>query len=569
MGIGFENLASFYANSTLENEQNWSSLAGLSDGSVIVTWSSTGQDGSLTGVYAQRFDETGASMGPEFLVNTETDHYQRYSSVVALADGGYVVAWKSHFQDNGSIGIYGQIYNANDTPRGGEFQINDYWPDEQYDVDLAALPDGGFVATWTSENQDGQGRGVFGKQFDANGTSADSEFWINAEFSNDQLGSSVTALTNGRYVAVWRSADRDAEGILAQLFKANGNKIGTEFIVGPIESGTYVSTPEVTGLADGGFAVTYYENNNLGLQDAKIATFDKNGVADPVSLSIGLPEGSYNNSSSILGLPDGGYVLVTNIVQRDFNTGDQDVVITATRFDRLGVEIETANIDTIPTPDSAYTETDISLLADGGFGITWGADSGDPTLQEDVAVALFDGRMIGSALGDKLTDDLGANKIYGLGGKDVLRGGFGKDKIEGGAGNDRLYGDEGKDTLAGGKGNDTLFGGTANDRLDGGKGNDKLVGGEGDDRLKGGAGADTFVFTTQSGNDTALDFELGLDVLKFDDALWSGTLTAQQVVDTYASAAIDGLLFTFDGGESVLLKSIMFGSDIQDDIVIS
>ncbi len=61
----------------------------------MVTSSSPGtsdfQDGSGTGVYAQRYSATGVAQGAEFRVNTITSNSQRDPAVAMDADGDFVV----------------------------------------------------------------------------------------------------------------------------------------------------------------------------------------------------------------------------------------------------------------------------------------------------------------------------------------------------------------------------------------------------------------------------------------------------------------------------------------------
>ena len=44
---------------------------------------------------------------------------------------------------------------------------------------MAALADGGFVVTWTSDGQDGSGYGIYGQRYAADGTAVGSEFRVN------------------------------------------------------------------------------------------------------------------------------------------------------------------------------------------------------------------------------------------------------------------------------------------------------------------------------------------------------------------------------------------------------
>ena len=70
---------------------------------------SSGQDGSGFGVYAQRYNASGAAVGSEFRVNTTTASNQSAPSVAVDADGDFVVAWQSSGQDGSSFGVYTDI----------------------------------------------------------------------------------------------------------------------------------------------------------------------------------------------------------------------------------------------------------------------------------------------------------------------------------------------------------------------------------------------------------------------------------------------------------------------------
>ena len=98
----------FQVNSTTVNHQSQPSVTHLKDGGFVVVWESASQDGSNQGVYGQRFDASGAAVGGEFQVNTQTVGDQHFQHVTALADGGFVVAWEDSFQDGSGSGIYAQ-----------------------------------------------------------------------------------------------------------------------------------------------------------------------------------------------------------------------------------------------------------------------------------------------------------------------------------------------------------------------------------------------------------------------------------------------------------------------------
>jgi serralysin len=91
----------------------------LGDGGWLVTWSSYGQDGSGEGVYQQRYAASGAKVGIETQVNTDTKGHQSSPDVTALSDGGWVVTWNSRDEDGSGYGIHQQRYDAVGNPVGG------------------------------------------------------------------------------------------------------------------------------------------------------------------------------------------------------------------------------------------------------------------------------------------------------------------------------------------------------------------------------------------------------------------------------------------------------------------
>lgn len=102
----------FRVDSYPTGRQYRSSTAALNDGGFVVTWTSSGQDGSGSGVYAQRYNAQGEAEGGEFRVSSYTNSFQTDPSITALSDGGFMVTWSSFGQDGDSYGIYARRYNA-------------------------------------------------------------------------------------------------------------------------------------------------------------------------------------------------------------------------------------------------------------------------------------------------------------------------------------------------------------------------------------------------------------------------------------------------------------------------
>ncbi|NGX60236.1 MAG: hypothetical protein KR126chlam3_01405, partial [Chlamydiae bacterium] len=87
------------------------SVTSLRNGTFVVTWDSDGQDGSNYGIFGRLFAEDGRKIGIEFQVNTYTNNEQSWPSVTRLSNANFVVSWQSYGQDGSVSGIFGQIFN--------------------------------------------------------------------------------------------------------------------------------------------------------------------------------------------------------------------------------------------------------------------------------------------------------------------------------------------------------------------------------------------------------------------------------------------------------------------------
>jgi hypothetical protein len=202
------------------------SIAALTGGGFVVAWQSNAQDGSGLGVYARRFDATGKALSGELRVNAVTVHDQSRPSIARLDSGGFVVAFQSALQDGSGLGVYAQRYTATGVRTGGETLVNTTTVGDQGEPRVAGFSDGGYVVVWTSNNQDGSGKGVFAQAFNDAGAKVNVEFQVNTTTALNQYQPAAAAFASGRFVAVWtsRSSDGSLENIMAQRFVLPGTK---------------------------------------------------------------------------------------------------------------------------------------------------------------------------------------------------------------------------------------------------------------------------------------------------------------------------------------------------------
>ncbi|WP_218044342.1 hypothetical protein, partial [Kiloniella majae] len=130
-------------NSYTAGEQYNSSVAGLPDGGWVVVWDSDGQNGFAHGVYGQVYNADGSVEGAEFQIHTIAPGFWGAPVVTGLIDGGWVVTWHTYGQDGASLGITAQAYDADGTTQGAQVQVNDYAAYWQGNNAITGLSDGG------------------------------------------------------------------------------------------------------------------------------------------------------------------------------------------------------------------------------------------------------------------------------------------------------------------------------------------------------------------------------------------------------------------------------------------
>ncbi|MFC1786538.1 hypothetical protein ACFLY8_00675, partial [Halobacteriota archaeon] len=140
----------------------------------------------IAAVYAQP-----NTIGSEFQVNTYTYDQQSYPSAAMDADGNFVITWTSYGQDGSGSGIYAQMYDISGSKVGSEFQVNTYTTDAQRNPSVAMDADGNFVITWMSYGPDGHWWGIFAQMYDSTGSKVGSEFRVNTYTTYEQMYPSV------------------------------------------------------------------------------------------------------------------------------------------------------------------------------------------------------------------------------------------------------------------------------------------------------------------------------------------------------------------------------------------
>jgi cysteine-rich repeat protein len=237
-------------------------VAMADDGRFVVAWQGPDTDGD--GISAQRFDSTGAPQGAEILVNTYTTSSQISPSVAMGADGRFVVAWESTDSAPSGYGIFAQRFDAVGVAQGTELPVSLPTAGQSQSGPSVALGgDYRFVVVWTSDTLDGNGNGVVGRRFDANGNALSSEFVVNTVTTISQEAPRVALATDGRFVVTWQNGYGSAFDVAGQRYATDGQAQGTEFQINMFTENLQ-QWPAVAMAGDGRFVGVWRSESQEG-----------------------------------------------------------------------------------------------------------------------------------------------------------------------------------------------------------------------------------------------------------------------------------------------------------------
>ncbi len=254
--LGAPKTAELPVNTVTTGSQQQPAIACRPNCDFVVVWQSD-QEGSSDGIFGQRFNENGVMQGGEFAVNEFTTGTQ--SSAAAAIDtlGNFVVVWQSLSEDGSGFGIVGRRFATNGTPLSGDFVVNTTTTGDQTDPSIAMTTGGAFVIAWQSES-DGNLDGIVARRYDASGNAISSEIPINVYTTGSQTRPSVAIEESGGFVVTWESDGQDGNGagIFARRFDDLGVPVTGDLTVNTQTTGNQ-SRPQVSVTLDGGFLVVW------------------------------------------------------------------------------------------------------------------------------------------------------------------------------------------------------------------------------------------------------------------------------------------------------------------------
>ena len=192
------------------------------DGQFVVVWTSTdstyGPDFSGYRIEGQLFSADRTASGFEFQVNTYTLGDQAIPDVGSQGDDAFIVVWQSDGSsgtDSSATSILGQRMSrvgGTASKVGGELQINDFTTSSQSSPRLAVRSDNGFVVSWESYSSPGgdtSSSSVQARRFTSDGTPQGNQFQVNTSTYSYQQFPDLDIGPNDEFVVVWESYGSD------------------------------------------------------------------------------------------------------------------------------------------------------------------------------------------------------------------------------------------------------------------------------------------------------------------------------------------------------------------------
>jgi cysteine-rich repeat protein len=186
----------------------------------------TRSSGWPASLYQRVFTSEGTAASPTVQLTASGAPSKTNPTTAIRSDGTIVVVWEIDITSTDEHYVIGQCFDADGEPLVPAFSVNEYSAPGSwiYPGSVASAPDGGFVVTWNSQDEDGYGWGVVHRMYNSSCEPTSSSRILNTLVRYDQVGGRMAMAEDGRHVVVWQSlgVDGDALGVAMLLLDASG-----------------------------------------------------------------------------------------------------------------------------------------------------------------------------------------------------------------------------------------------------------------------------------------------------------------------------------------------------------
>ena len=362
------------------------------------------RDGNGHGTYLQFFDNAGTSIGTNQLVNINTDGHQQVYEIATLADGNVLVSYRD-VNDGGGFDVFGRLYSDSGTALGSPFALNQTTAGFQASVDVVALSDGSFAASWFTLDGTGEIQ-VFVRQFDASGNPLTDEIFVAASDEYSAIPT-LTESGDGSVRISWQGDDGTGNGkdIYSRSISFAPHSVSfTENATGVVlhdsinlidfdDSDLTGATLQITGnFSSAEDALNFSNQNNIaGIYDSVSGTLTLSGTDSIANYEAALRSITYVNGSDN---PDPS----TRSIEWTVTDGTDESYTTTTEV--VVVAVNDAPVVTSPASPLSFTEQGSLAIQGTGFSVSDVDDNGG---QLTAVFTVGEGRVLIDSTGSGVT----------------------------------------------------------------------------------------------------------------------------------------------------------------------
>ncbi len=261
-------------NSSLSN-----GLLAIDQNGVISTAYTDYQNPKWT-ISLKRFSANGVLLGSEAIVEESTTSNLALSGFAIDSIGNMTISWLNINGYNPDVWM--RRFNTSGSPLSNSTLVHTYSNGIQSGGEITTSPKSGFVITWNSQHQDGNGYSIYAQRYDVNGAKVNTPIRITNSLFLNEPAATTAMMDDGSFVTTWAASIKDANGInvptiYARQFRNNGLPLSNEFVVDNVAS-ERSKYPMITMDLAGNYTVGWTQYSATNDYDAMVKSFQMDSI---------------------------------------------------------------------------------------------------------------------------------------------------------------------------------------------------------------------------------------------------------------------------------------------------
>lgn len=309
-----------------------------------------------------------SNSGKETLINTTTTNNQQRPAVDMNIDGNYVVAWESQNQDGDGYGVYAAVYDNTGAVTTSEFLVNTTTDNDQRFPDVAMSSSGEFVIVWQSYGEDGDNWGIYFQRYTSSNIADGSPILVNSTTSGRQCMPKIAMNDSGNFAITWESNGE----IYAAGYRSDGTSIASEFQVNTTTINIQ-NYPNIAMDSDGNFVITWQsydqDGDGFGVYHQK---YNASAVAEGKETGVNTTTSGQQTKPSISMDEVGNYI----IVWADNEADGDGIGVFGQLFNTEGTT-NNSEFQVNTTTIGAQDNPQVAMGINGLFSVVWNSYAQD------------------------------------------------------------------------------------------------------------------------------------------------------------------------------------------------